>query len=133
MLDLQPLHLFAAQLVRRGSAAALALGLIGLPHGLPLSAVRTPAATQESKPADQHVSGKVVDKDGKAVDKAEVVFKGPKRDKVWTDSHGAFAFAGPAGDYVITVKAGDRSQTFKVKLENNELKPSATLVIEPEK
>ncbi len=86
---------------------------------------------QEPKPQAQHVTGKVVDKDGNAVERAEVSFDGPKKQKVFTDARGQFAFTGPAGDYVVVVKAGDRRGEFKVKIENDELKPS-TLIIDPE-
>jgi Carboxypeptidase regulatory-like domain len=85
---------------------------------------------EQSKPSDQRVRGKVVDRDGKAVDKAEVKFDGPKKGKVWTNSAGEFSFTGPPGDYVITVKAGDRHQDFKVKIADNQLEPS-TLILEP--
>jgi hypothetical protein len=87
----------------------------------------------ESKGADQRVTGKVLDRDGKAVDKAEVRVAGTKKkDTVWTDAQGEFSFSGPAGDYVITVKAGTREKSFNTKIEDNQLKPDSTLVIDPE-
>jgi len=94
---------------------------------------RPPQETpQKAKQKDQRVSGSVLDRDGKAVAMAEVGFDGPKKEKVRTDGRGEFSFTGPAGDYVITVKAGERQQKFKVKIEDNQLKPSSILVIEPE-
>jgi hypothetical protein len=87
----------------------------------------------ESKRADQRVTGKVLDRDGKAVVKAEVRVDGEKKkSKVWTDARGEFSFSGPAGDYTITVKAGGREKSFSRKIEDNQLKPDATLVIDPE-
>jgi hypothetical protein len=85
----------------------------------------------ESKPADERVTGKVLDRDGKAVERAEVRFTGRKKGTVFTDSRGEFAFRGPAGAYAITVKAGARQQNFDATIEEHQLKPS-TLVIEPE-
>jgi hypothetical protein len=85
---------------------------------------------EPSKRAEQRVTGRVVDRDGTAVSKAEVRFEGPKRERVWSNAAGEFSFAGPAGDYVITVKAGDRKQDFRVKIADNQLEPS-TLIIEP--
>jgi hypothetical protein len=88
---------------------------------------------QESKGEDQRVTGKVLDRDGKAVVKAEVRVAGKKKkDTVWTDERGEFSFSGPAGDYNITVKAGEREESFNRKIEDNQLKPDSTLVIEPE-
>ena len=84
-----------------------------------------------SKQSEHRVTGKVVDRDGKPVERAEVTFEGPKKGNVWTDALGQFLFAGPAGDYTITVKAGERQQDFQVTIEDNQLKPS-TLVIEPD-
>jgi hypothetical protein len=91
------------------------------------------AEPQEPKRPDQRVTGKVLDADGKAVERAEVRFEGPnnKVAAVWTNSEGAFSFTGPAGNYVVTVKAGERRKVFNVKIEDNRLIPS-TLVIDPE-
>lgn len=85
----------------------------------------------EQKRQEHRVSGKVIDKDGNAVERAEVSFDGPKRQKVFTDERGQFSFTGPSGDYGVVVKAGERRAEFKVKIEGGELKPS-TLVIDPE-
>jgi hypothetical protein len=103
--------------------------------GAPASRLRRPqdaGQPQEPKRRDQHVTGKVLDRDGKAVDRAEVRFEGPKKDKVFTDSRGEFSFSGPAGEYAVTVKAGNRRGDFAVQIEDNELKPSSTLIIDPE-
>jgi Carboxypeptidase regulatory-like domain len=93
------------------------------------------AQTPEQKPApDQRVSGEVVDRDGKPVENAEVVFAGPKRQSVRTGPRGEFTFTGPAGNYEITVNAGERHKTFPgMKIEDNQLKPMSTLAIEREK
>ena len=73
-----------------------------------------------------------MDKDGKPVNKAEVHFEGPKKDKVWTDGHGKFSFSGPPGTYVVTVKADGLETKFKeVKIEDNHLNPEQ-LVIKPQ-
>jgi hypothetical protein len=101
----------------------------------PRSAVFPPQDSQESqkaKPADQRVSGTVVDRDGNAVDRAEVQFAGPKTATVLTDGKGHFSFSGPPGDYTITVRAGERSQSFDRTIKDGQLKPDGTLVIEPE-
>lgn len=101
----------------------------------PRSAVLPPQDSQESKkakPADQRVSGTVVDRDGKAVDRAEVHFAGPKTATVLTDGRGHFSFSGPPGDYTITVRSGERSQSFDRTIKDDQLKPDGTLVIEPE-
>lgn len=122
-------------------AATSLLWIVGHAQSPSASAVADPPAAAtaqdpapnpppESKHASQRVTGKLVDCDGKAVDKAEIRFEGPKKDKVWSDAHGAFTFTGPPGDYTVSVKAGERHQDFKVKIEENQLKP-ATLVIEP--
>jgi Carboxypeptidase regulatory-like domain len=88
--------------------------------------------TKKEKPADQRVSGTVVDRGGTAVNRAEVTFRGPKQGAVLTNSNGHFTFTGPPGDYTITVRAGERSQSFDRKIENNQLKPDSTLVLDPE-
>lgn len=101
----------------------------------PLSAMFPPQDSQESKkakPADQRVTGTVVDRDGKAVDRAEVHFAGPKTATVLTDGRGRFSFSGPPGDYTITVRSGERSQSFDRTIKDDQLKPDGTLVIEPE-
>ena len=104
----------------------------------PVALDATPAAQepapnppQDAKPAPQRVTGKVLDRDGKPIDKAELRFDGPKKQRVWTDAHGDFTVTGPPGDYSVSIKAGDRHQDFKVKIEENQLKP-ATLVIQPD-
>jgi hypothetical protein len=86
----------------------------------------------KAKPADQHVTGDVVDRDGKPVPKAEVVFDGPKDETHWTDASGKFAFTGPPGDYTITVKvaATKQQQTFKATIADNTLKPNR-LTLDP--
>lgn len=94
-----------------------------------VSAAQEPAEPP-AKRADQRVTGRVVDRDGTAVNKAEVRFDGPKRGRVWTNAAGEFSFSGPPGDYNITVKAGERQQEFRVKIADNELHPS-TLIVEP--
>jgi len=86
---------------------------------------------EPARPRDHRVTGKVLDRDGKAVERAEIAFGGPKTGKVFSDARGEFAFTGPTGDYTATVKAGSRRQEFAVQIDNNQLKPS-TLVIEPE-
>jgi uncharacterized membrane protein len=102
----------------------------------PRQADRLPQGGQgeprEPKHLDQRVTGKVLDRDGKAVERAEVKFDGPKKDKVFTDSRGEFSFSGPAGDYAVTVRAGTRHADFAVKIEDNQLRPSSTLIIDPE-
>jgi hypothetical protein len=91
-----------------------------------------PRPPQEpAKRRDQRVTGKVVDRDGKSIEHAEVSFGGPKKNKVFTDGRGEFSFTGPAGEYTVTVKAGSRRQGFTVKIDDNKLDPS-TLIIEPE-
>ena len=87
-------------------------------------------AQEKHKPVDQQVTGKVLDQDGQPVNRAEVRFDGPKKEKVWTNAQGEFSFTGPPGEYAVTVKAGERRQEFKVKIEHNHLDPS-TLVIQP--
>jgi hypothetical protein len=102
----------------------------------PCAADAAPHRSQDEQkketPADQRVSGTVVDRDGEAVEGAEVQFEGPKRATVHTNSRGHFEFSGPPGDYTLTVKLGDRSQSFERKVEGGQLKPSGTLVIERE-
>jgi len=90
-----------------------------------------PPPQEPAKRKDQRVTGKVLDRDGKAVNHGEVVFDGPKKGTSFTDARGEFAFTGPGGEYSVTVKAGSRKQDFTVQIENNQLKPS-TLIIEPE-
>lgn len=99
----------------------------GQPHGTTGSG----PAQEKQKPADQQVTGKVLDQDGQPVNRAEVRFEGPKKDKVWTDAQGKFSFTGPPGEYAVIVKAGERQKEFKVKIEDNHLDPS-TLVIQPD-
>jgi Carboxypeptidase regulatory-like domain len=104
--------------------------LTPLPAGV---SPQDPPESQEpkkGKPADQRVTGTVVDRDGEPIDGAEVRFDGPKRATVHTNSRGQFEFAGPPGDYGITVRVGERSQSFARKIEGGQLKPSGTLVIE---
>lgn len=97
--------------------------------------ISAPAAMSAQDPPDAkpevRVVGKVIDRDEKVVDRAEVSFSGPKKGKVWTDTKGAFSFSGPPGDYVVTVTAGERHQDFNVTIEGNLLKPS-TLKMNPE-
>lgn len=89
--------------------------------------VDPPAAASTQDPPDDksavRVTGHVMDRDDKVVDKAEVSFSGPKKGKVWTNTKGEFSFSGPPGDYVVTVTAGERHQNFNVKIEDNQLKP----------
>ena len=89
--------------------------------------VDVPAAMSTQDPPDAkpavRVSGHVMDRDDKVVDKAEVSFSGAKKGKVWTNTKGEFSFSGPPGDYVVTVTAGERHQNFNVKIEDNQLKP----------
>ena len=92
----------------------------------------TSSIEQDPKPAEQRVTGEVVDVDGNPVESATVRFVGPKRDSVVTDSDGAFSFSGPPGDYTITVVAGTRTKDFTRKIENNQLKPSNRLAIDRE-
>jgi hypothetical protein len=114
-----------------------------------LAAVTTPAAAmaelrstqgalsqdeekKKDKPADQQVTGSVADRDGKPVERAQVVFDGPKKATLLTDAGGRFTFNGPPGEYTITVRAGARSASFTRTIEGNQLRPNATLTIEPE-
>jgi hypothetical protein len=92
------------------------------------------AKVQDAKAKEEHrVSGDVVDRDGKAVEDAEVAFAGPKKQSVRTGAGGAFSFTGPPGNYVVTVHAGTRTQTFNdMKIEDGQLKPRTRLVIERE-
>ena len=87
---------------------------------------------KKEKPADQTVTGSVADRDGKPIERAQVIFDGPKKATLLTDAGGHFTFTGPPGDYAITVRAGSRSASFTRKVEGNQLKPTATLTIEPE-
>jgi hypothetical protein len=87
---------------------------------------------KKEKPADQTVTGSVADRDGKPIERAQVIFDGPKKATLLTDAGGHFTFTGPPGDYGITVRAGSRSAGFTRKVEGNQLKPTATLTIEPE-
>jgi Carboxypeptidase regulatory-like domain len=82
--------------------------------------------------ADQTVTGSVADRDGKPIERAQVIFDGPKKATLLTDATGHFTFSGPPGDYTITVRAGNRSASFTRRVEGNQLKPTATLTIEPE-
>jgi carboxypeptidase family protein len=103
------------------------------PPDVPRTTPQIPGAqepAEQSKRAEHKVTGRVVDRDGTAVSKAEVRFAGPKKGRVWTDAAGEFSFTGPAGDYTITVKAGERQQEFTAKIADNMLDPS-TLIIEP--
>ena len=61
-----------------------------------------------------------------------MIFDGPKKATLLTDAGGHFTFTGPPGDYAIAVRAGSRSASFTRKVEANQLKPTATLTIEPE-
>ena len=91
-----------------------------------------PGQEKKEKPADQTVTGSVADRDGKPIERAQVIFDGPKKATLLTDAGGHFTFTGPPGDYAITVRAGSRSASFTRKVEGNQLKPTATLTIEPE-
>ena len=75
-------------------------------------------------PPQQKVSGMVVDGDGKGVPRARLTFSGPKNGPAVTNSEGVFVFQGPAGNYQVTVKAGDKSGTFGVKIAGNGMTPS---------
>jgi hypothetical protein len=123
----------------RASIAAAAMVVVcvcGSAAQAPRSAQAPRVAAQEdeakAKPAEQHVTGDVVDRDGKPVPKAEVVFDGPKDETHWTDASGKFAFKGPPGAYKITVKvaATKQQQTFDATIADNALKPSR-LTLEP--
>ena len=87
---------------------------------------------KKEKPADQTVTGSVADRDGKPIERAQVIFAGPKQATLLTDAGGHFTFTGPPGEYAITVRAGNRSAGFSRKVEGSQLKPTATLTIEPE-
>lgn len=87
---------------------------------------------KKDKPADQAVTGGVADRDGKPIERAQVMFDGPKKATLLTDAAGRFTFNGPPGDYTITVRKGEQSTHFTRKVEGNQLKPNATLTIELE-
>jgi inhibitor of cysteine peptidase len=94
--------------------------------------LKPPRLRVELPPAEQKVTGKVVDRDGKGIASSLVTFSGPKKDSVPTNPRGAFVFEGPAGQYRVTVEAAGRSFTFDnvVIDDNNQMRP-ATLVIDP--
>jgi hypothetical protein len=118
--------------VRRGAIAAAWLAATAMAAASPPDRAASRQETKKEEPADQRVSGTVVDRDGTAIEQAEVSFDGPKKATVLTDAAGHFTFTGPPGDYAITVRAGERSHRFDRTIEAGELKPSGTLVIEPE-
>ena len=99
-------------------------------------AVRQPThvqdETKKEKPADQQVAGSVADSTGKPIERAQVIFDGPKKATLLTDIDGRFTFVGPAGEYTVTVRKGDRTSTCRCTVEGNQLKPSSTLTLEPE-
>lgn len=104
--------------------------------GLDVAVASPGHGVQQEKPGEgedknQRVTGNVVDRDGKAADRVQVEFDGPKRETVWTDSRGEFSFTGPPGDYLVTVKTGESQQQFEVRIEDNRLIPS-TLELDPE-
>jgi hypothetical protein len=78
----------------------------------------------------QQVKGTVINRDGVARSACQVSFAGPATYSVWTNSEGAFFLEGPRyGDYVVTVKLGGQSQTFKITVNQYGLNPS-TLVVD---
>ena len=117
-------------LVCLGTPAATS-GVIELLRG-PVEQSQDQGKKEKEKPADQTVTGSVADRDGTPIERAQVIFDGPKKATLLTDAGGRFTFTGPPGDYAITVRKGNRSASFSRKVEGSQLKPSATLTIEPE-
>jgi hypothetical protein len=74
----------------------------------------------------QQVKGTVINRDGAARSGCQVDFAGKAATyRVWTNPEGAFFLDNPLhGDYTVTVRQGDLSQTFQVFVNQDGLHPS---------
>ena len=77
---------------------------------------------EPAKRTDQRVTGKVLDRDGKAVNHARGQLRRPEEGHKSSPTRAAsLPSPGPAGEYAVTVKAGSRRQDFTVKIDDNQL------------
>jgi hypothetical protein len=77
----------------------------------------------------QQAKGMVTNRDGAARSACQVNFSGPASYSVWTNSTGAFFLEAPRdGQYAVTVKQGELTQSFTVTISRSSLSPS-TLVV----
>ena len=71
----------------------------------------------------RQVKVKVIDRDGGAVEGAQVFFKKAKENPLVTNSGGLFRFEGSPGDYRITITARKSSKVFKLTIGEEGVNP----------
>lgn len=77
---------------------------------------------QDPPVAEVDVSGEVVDRDGKPLDKVLVTFTGKATTSKTTGPHGGFSVKLPPGKYSVNAKSGAKSKTEQINVGSEGLK-----------
>jgi len=105
------------EMIRRAlllAAVVTGPGVLAFPADPP--AAQKSDTPKTKAPASVPVSGKVVDRDGKGIGNAEVIFAGSKTAKTTTDAQGAFNQEVAPGKYTVTAKSGAKTKTVQVDI-----------------
>jgi Carboxypeptidase regulatory-like domain len=84
----------------------------------------SPETLKLQKPAEQRVSGRVVDRDGKGLEGLRVSISARQGETVLTDSEGRFFLTTLPGTYQITVNDDGKTQNFGVTVADGRMTPS---------
>jgi Carboxypeptidase regulatory-like domain len=84
----------------------------------------SPETLKLKKPAEQRVSGRVVDRDGKGLEGLKVSIAARQGEPVLTDSEGRFFLMILPGTYKITVTADGKTQNFDVIVAEGRMTPN---------
>jgi Carboxypeptidase regulatory-like domain len=84
----------------------------------------SPETLKLQKPAEQRVSGRVVDRDRKGLEGLKVSIAARQGEPVLTDSEGRFFLTILPGTYKITVTADGKTQKFDVTVADGRMTPS---------
>jgi Carboxypeptidase regulatory-like domain len=84
----------------------------------------SPETLKLQRTAEQRVSGRVVDRDGKGLVGLRVTISVRRDETVLTDSEGRFFLTAPPGAHKITVNSDDKTQNFEVTVADGRLTPT---------